>query len=61
MAQAVDLPSGRRGGGKQLSKPGPLAIKEFDQASMKAWAVDEGKTYASSTRPAWRLQMVFTA
>ena len=59
MAQAVGFPSGRRSGDKQLSKPGPLAMEELDEASMKAWAVNGAKTHASSTRPAWRLLMVF--
>ena len=64
-AKAGGLPSGRRGGGKQLTKPGPLAtlmplaLKSLDQATIEAWAVKEGKTRASSARLAWRLLTVF--
>ena len=64
-AKAGGLPSGRRGGGKQLTKPGPLAalmplaVKDLDQATIEAWAADEGKTRASSARLAWRLLTVF--
>ena len=63
--KAGGLPSGRRGGGKQLTKPGPLAalmplaLKELDQATIEAWAANEGKTRASSARLAWRLLTVF--
>lgn len=64
-AKAGGLPSGRRGGGKQLTKPGPLAalmplaLKDLDQATIEAWATKEGKTRASSARLAWRLLTVF--
>ena len=55
-AKAGGLPSGRRGGGKQLTKPGPLAalmplaLKDLDQASIERWAAREGKTRAASAR-----------
>ena len=64
-AKAGGLPSGRRGGGKQLTQPGPLAalmplaLKDLDQATIEAWAANEGKTRASSARLAWRLLTVF--
>ena len=64
-AQAGGLPSKRRGAGKQLTKPGPLAalmplaLKDLDQATIEAWAASEGKTRASSARLAWRLLTVF--
>jgi len=64
-AKAGGLPSGRRGGGKQLTKPGPLAalmplaFRDLDQATIEAWATNEGKTRASSARLAWRLLTVF--
>jgi len=64
-AKAGGLPSGRRGGGKQLTKPGPLAalmplpLIDLDQATIEAWAANEGKTRASSARLAWRLLTVF--
>jgi integrase len=64
-AKAGGLPSGRRGGGKQLTKPGPLAalmplaLKDLDQATIEAWAANEGKTRPSSARLAWRLLTVF--
>ena len=63
--KAGGLPSGRRGGGKELTKPGPLAalmplaLKDLDQATIEAWAAKEGKTRASSARLAWRLLTVF--
>ena len=63
--KAGGLPSGRRGGGKQLTKPGPLAalmplaLKDLDHATIEAWAANEGKTRASSARLAWRLLTVF--
>ena len=63
--KAGGLPSGRRGAGKQLTKPGPLAalmplaLKDLDQAAIEAWAANEGKTRASSARLAWRLLTVF--
>ena len=64
-AKAGGLPSGRRGGGRELTKPGPLAalmplaLKDLDQATIEAWAANEGKTRASSARLAWRLLTVF--
>ena len=64
-AKAGGLPSGRRGGGKQLTKPGPLAalmplaLKDLDQATIERWAANEGKTRPSSARLAWRLRTVF--
>ena len=64
-AKSGGLPSGRRGGGKQLTRPGPLAalmplaLKNLDQATIEAWAANEGKTRASSARLAWRLLTVF--
>ena len=64
-AKAGGLPSGRRGGGKQLTKPGPLAalmplaLKDLDQATIESWAAREGKTRAASARLSWRLLTVF--
>lgn len=64
-AKAGGLPSGRRGGGKQLTKPGPLAalmplaLCDLDQTTIEAWAAREGKTRPSSARLAWRLLTVF--
>ena len=64
-AKAGGLPSGRRGGGKQLTKPGPLAplmplaIKDLDQVVIEAWAANEGKTRPASARLGWRLLTVF--
>jgi integrase len=64
-AKAGGLPSGRRGGGKQMTKPGPLAalmplaLKDLDQTTIERWAADEGKTRPSSARLAWRLLTVF--
>ena len=64
-AKAGGLPSGRRGGGKQLTKPGPLAalmplaLKDLDQTTIERWAANEGKTRPSSARLAWRLLTVF--
>ena len=64
-AKAGGLPSGRRGGGKQLTKPGPLAalmplaLKDLDQSTIETWAANEGKTRPSSARLAWRLLTVF--
>ena len=63
--KAGGLPSGRRGGGKQLTKPGPLAalmplaLKDLDQPTIEAWATKEGLTRPSSARLAWRLLTVF--
>ena len=64
-AKPGGLPSGRRGGGKQLTRPGPLAalmplaLKDLDQATIERWAANEGKTRPSSARLAWRLLTVF--
>jgi integrase len=64
-AKAGGLPSGRRGGGKQLTKPGPLAalmplaLCDLDQPTIEAWAAREGKSRPSSARLAWRLLTVF--
>lgn len=64
-AKEGGLPSGRRGGGKQLTKPGPLAalmpkkMKDLNQSVIEAWAAKEGKTRPSSARLAWRLLTVF--
>ena len=64
-AKAGGLPSGRRGGGKQMTKPGPLAalmplaLKDLDQTTIERWAAYEGKTRPSSARLAWRLLTVF--
>jgi integrase len=64
-AKAGGLPSGRRGGGKKLTQPGPLAtlmplaLRELDQATIEAWATKEGLTRPSSARLAWRLLTVF--
>ncbi len=64
-AKAGGQPSGRRGGGKQLTKPRPLAalmplaLKDLDQATIERWAANEGKTRPSSARLAWRLLTVF--
>ncbi len=64
-AKAGGLPSGRRGGGKQLTKPGPLAalmplaLKDLDQPTIEGWAAKEGLTRPSSARLAWRLLTVF--
>ena len=64
-AKAGGLPSGRRGGGKQLTRPGPLAalmplaLRDLDQATIEAWAANDGKTRPSSARLAWRLLTVF--
>lgn len=64
-AKAGGLPSKRRGAGKQLTQPGPLAplmqlpMKDLDQATVEAWATKEGKKRASSARLAWRLLTVF--
>ena len=64
-AKAGGLPSGRRGGGKQLTKPGPLAalmplaLRDLSQPKVETWAANEGKTRPSSARLAWRLLTVF--
>ena len=59
------IPSGRRGGGKLPTQPGPLAslmplaLKDLDQKTIEAWATKEGKKRPSSARLAWRLLTVF--
>jgi integrase len=64
-AKAGGLPSGRRGGGKKLTQPGPLAalmplaLRDLDQPIIEAWAAKEGLTRPSSARLAWRLLTVF--
>jgi integrase len=64
-AKAGGLPSGRRGGGKKLTQPGPLAalmplaLRDLDQLTIEAWAAKEGLTRPSSARLAWRLLTVF--
>jgi len=64
-AKAGGLPSGRRGGGKTLTRPGPLAslmnckLAELTPARIEAWAALEGQTRPSSARLAWRLLTVF--
>ncbi|MFM2449204.1 MAG: hypothetical protein RIS44_1654 [Pseudomonadota bacterium] len=64
-AKPGGLPSGRRGGGKKLTQPGPLAalmplaLKDLDAATVEAWAAREGQTRPSSARLAWRLLTVF--
>lgn len=64
-AKPGGLPSGRRGGGKKLTQPGPLAalmplaLRDLDQPTIEAWAAKEGLTRPSSARLAWRLLTVF--
>ena len=64
-AKAGGLPSGRRGGGKKLTQPGPLAalmplaLRDLDQPTIETWAAKEGLTRPSSARLAWRLLTVF--
>jgi integrase len=64
-AKPGGLPSGRRGGGKKLTQPGPLAalmplaLKDLDQTTIESWADKEGKTRATSARLALRLLGVF--
>lgn len=59
------IPSGRRGGGKLPTQPGPLAslmslaLKDLDQKTIEAWAAKEGKKRPASARLAWRLLTVF--
>jgi len=59
------LPSGKRGGGKKLTQPGPLAslmplaLRDLDAAKVEEWAAKEGETRPSSARLAWRLLCVF--
>ena len=61
------LPSGRRGGGEQLTKPGPLAglmampLNSLTAPVIEAWAAKEAQTRATSARLAWRLLTVFLA
>ena len=63
--KAGGLPSGRRGGGKKLTQPGPLAalmprpLKDLTAERIERWAAKEGKTRPSSARLAWRLLTVF--
>jgi integrase len=64
-AKAGGLPSGRRGGGKEPTQPGPLAslmacrMVDLTPERIEAWAALEGQTRASSARLAWRLLTVF--
>lgn len=64
-AKPGGLPSGRHGGGKKLTQPGPLAalmplaLRDLDQPTIEAWAAKEGLTRPSSARLAWRLLTVF--
>jgi integrase len=64
-AKAGGMPSGRRGSGEKLTKPGPLAtlmpmpLKDLTQPVIEAWAANEGKTRPSSARLSWRLLTVF--
>jgi integrase len=64
-AKPGGLPSGRRGGGKQPTKPGPLAslmgdrLTDLTTERIEAWAALEGQTRPSSARLAWRLLTVF--
>jgi len=64
-AKAGGLPSGRRGGGKLPTKPGPLAslmpirMADITPERIEAWAAIEGQTRPSSARLAWRLLTVF--
>lgn len=64
-AKPGGLPSGRRGGGKLPTKPGPLAslmgerLADLTTEHIEAWAALEGQTRPSSARLAWRLLTVF--
>ena len=64
-SKAGGLPSGKRGGGKLPTQPGPLAslmplaLKDLDQITIESWANKEGKKRPSSARLAWRLLTVF--
>jgi integrase len=64
-AKPGGLPSGRRGGGKKLTQPGPLAalmgmpLRDLNAATIEAWAAREGQVRPSSARLAWRLLTVF--
>lgn len=64
-AHAGGLPSKRRGDGKKLTRPGPLAalmplaLKDLDQPTIEAWAAKEGQSRPTSARLSWRLLTVF--
>ena len=64
-AKPGGLPSGRRGGGKLPTKPGPLAslmndrLADLTTERIEAWAALEGQIRPSSARLAWRLLTVF--
>lgn len=64
-AKLGGLPSGRRGGGKLPTRPGPLAslmackLAELTPERIESWAALEGQTRPSSARLAWRLLTVF--
>lgn len=64
-AKPGGLPSGRRGGGRLPTKPGPLAslmgerLADLTTERIEAWAALEGQTRPSSARLAWRLLTVF--
>lgn len=64
-AKVGGLPSGRRGGGKLPTKPGPLAslmpcrLIDLTQDRIESWAALEGQTRPTSARLAWRLLTVF--
>jgi integrase len=64
-AKPGGLPSGRRGGGKLPTKPGPLAslmgerLADLTTERIEEWAALEGQTRPSSARLAWRLLTVF--
>lgn len=64
-AKPGGIPSGRRGGGKLPTKPGPLAnlmgnrLIDLTTERIEAWAAIEGQTRPSSARLAWRLLTVF--
>lgn len=64
-AKPGGLPSGRRGGGKLPTKPGPLAslmrerLADLTTERIEAWAALEGQTRPASARLAWRLLTVF--
>jgi integrase len=63
--KAGGLPSGRRGGGKLPTKPGPLAslmgcrLIDLTPERIEAWAALEGQSRPSSARLACRLLTVF--
>ena len=64
-AKPGGLPSGRRGGGKLPTKPGPLAslmgdrLADLTTERIETWAAMEGQIRPSSARLAWRLLTVF--